>query len=214
MCIKQKMGELIKIKGENKMIKLAELKRGQVFNLGGYEWLVVEHDETEWSTLVTTTECISEMSFDKNNSNDFRNSSLRNYLNSDFIEELEDGGLDIDDIIYTDFDLTGNQGGDYGICRDLVGLLTEEQYKEHKDILVINDWWWLITSHSSYSHSVRRVCTDCSLNHSPAYHGFLVVRPVLTLNSETEVSVEQRHKGLEGYSSEELLQELLRRVRC
>ena len=171
------------------MVELAKLKRGQVFNLGGHEWLVVEHDEIEGSTLVTTTECITEMAFDENNSNDFRNSSLRQYLNSDFIEELEEGGLDIDSIIYTDFDLTGHQGGDYGTCRDLVGLLTEEQYKEHKDILVINDWWWLITPYSGNSSTVRSVDTDGSLDYYYACGGHVGVRPALNFMGDIGVEL-------------------------
>ena len=193
------------------MIELSKVKRGQVFSMAEHEWIVVEHNEDEGTTLVTTTECITDMAFDDSNSNDFRNSSLRKYLNSDFLEELLDGGLEIDDVVYTDFDLTGHQGGDYGICRDLIGLLTEDQYKRHKDILVINDWWWLITPHSGYSNDVRFVFTDGSLSNHTAYHGIYGVRPALTLDNEAMVSIEESHKSLEDYSSEELLQELLRR---
>ena len=194
------------------MVELSKVKRGQVFSMAEHEWIVVEHNEDEGTTLVTTTDCITDMAFDENNSNDFRNSSLRKYLNSDFLEELLDGGLEIDDVMYTDFDLAGHQGGDYyGICRDLIGLLTEDQYKEHKDILVIDDWWWLITPNSGYSHSVRNVYTGGSLYNNNAYNGNNGVRPALTLDSEAMVSIEEPYKSLEEYSSEELLQELLRR---
>lgn len=192
-------------------LELSKVKRGQVFSMAEHEWIVVEHNEDDGTTLVTTTDCITEMAFDDNNSNDFRNSSLRKYLNSDFLEELLDGGLEIDDVMYTDFDLTGHQGGNYGICRDLIGLLTEDQYKEHKDILVIDDWWWLITPHSGSSYSVRYVNADGSLYYYNAYHGYYGVRPALTLDSEARVTIEEPYKSLEDYSSEELLQELLRR---
>ena len=193
------------------MIELSKVKRGQVFSMAEHEWLVVDHNEEDGTTLVTTTDCITDMAFDENNSNDFRNSSLRKYLNSDFLEELLDGGLEIDDVMYTDFDLTGHQGGDYGICRDLIGLLTEDQYKEHKDILVIDDWWWLITPHSGSSSHVRTVYTGGSLYYNYAYGGDSGVRPALTLDSEAVVAIEEAHKSLENYTSEELLQELLRR---
>lgn len=193
------------------MIELSKVKRGQVFNMAEHEWIVVEHNEDEGTTLVTTTECISDMTFDENNSNDFRNSSLRKYLNSDFLDELLEGGLEIDDVKYSDFDLTGHQGGDYGICRDLIGLLTEDQYRKHKDILVIEDWWWLITPSSGHSGHVRYVSTAGSLNYDSAYAGSNGVRPALTLDNEAMVSIEAAHKSLEDYSSEELLQELLRR---
>ena len=39
------------------MIELSKVKRGQVFNLADHEWIVLEHDEEEGTTLVTTTEC-------------------------------------------------------------------------------------------------------------------------------------------------------------
>lgn len=192
-------------------MELRQLEVGQVFELGGHEWLVLEHDIISESTLITTTECIRDMAFDTDNSNDFRNSTIRKYLNFDFLEELLDGGLEVGDLIYTDFDLTRHKGEtDYGVCRDIIGLLTEEQFRKHRDILALNDWWWLLTPNSGSSNHVRGVNTGGSLSNLNAYNGYIGVRPALSLKASTEV-IADKPVELDNYSSEELLQELLRR---
>lgn len=191
-------------------MRLRQLEVGQEFEFAGYEWLVLEHDAEECQTLVIAKECIGDMTFDKNFSNDFRNSTLRKFLNSDFLEKLIDRGLKPGDIAYTDFDLTKHKGEtDYGVCRDIVGLLTEEQYKKYRNILILDNWWWLITPHSRHPHYVRHVISDGSLgyNYMPCSIG---VRPTLSLKSHTEVIVD-KYIELDKYSSVELLQELLRR---
>ena len=84
---------------------LSELKEGQLFKLAGYEWVVLEHNPNNQSTLVVTKECVEHKCFDKVGSNDFRNSSIRKYLNIDFLNGLIAEGLDRDNIMFTDFDL-------------------------------------------------------------------------------------------------------------
>ena len=72
-------------------MELKELERGKEFELASYKWIVLEQNEEKGSTLVVAKECIEEMAFDEGGSNDFRNSSLRIYLNNDFLEELQIG---------------------------------------------------------------------------------------------------------------------------
>ena len=195
-------------------MELKELERGKEFELASYKWIVLEQNEEKGSTLVVAKECIEEMAFDEGGSNDFRNSSLRIYLNNDFLEELQEEGLDKSSILLTDFDLTNSNGENiYGLCRDKIGLLTQEQYKEHRDILTLDDWWWLITPHASGSHNVRSVVTGGVLGSSGACRGGSGVRPALNLDSGIAVTVDDETEinGLEMYSTEELLQELLKR---
>lgn len=193
-------------------MELKQLEIGQVFELAGYEWIVLEHDFEMGRSSIVAKECIDDMAFDGDNSNDFRNSTLRRYLNNDFLEELISEGIDEDDILFTDFDLSDCQGGGaYGFCRDKIGLLTIDQYRKHKEVLALNDWWWLMTPDSGGSGSVRSVDSDGSLGNYNAYDGSYGVRPALNLKSGTTVSVVSGHKSLEDYSREELLQELLRR---
>ena len=198
-------------------MKLGQLETGQVFEMAGYEWIALEHNEDRNTTLVVAKECVEVMPFDTEGSNDYRNSSIRKYLNNDFLEELTDEGVDEDDIVFTDFDLTRYNGEDmYGFCRDKIGLLTIEQYKKHKEVLTLNDWWWLITASSSNPGYVYIVGSTGSLVSNFACHGDWGVRPALALKSDILVSIignegSSEDKGLENYSNEELLQELLRR---
>lgn len=191
-------------------MNLGQLKTGQAFEMAGYEWIALEHDEDRKTTLVITKECIEEMPFDEENSNDFRNSSIRKYLNNDFLDELTDEGISENDIALTDFDLTRYNGEDtYGLCRDKIGLLTIEQYKKHKEVLKLNDWWWLITASSSVPGYVYVVNSVGSLNYNNAYNGYGGVRPALNLKSDILVSTNDNR--LMTYTKEELLKELLRR---
>lgn len=201
-------------------MKLSQLKAGQAFEIEGvegYEWIALEHNVDRNTTLVIASNCIKEMAFDKEGSNDFRNSSIRKYLNNDFLEELTDEGLDKDGIVFTDFDLTNYNGENiYGFCRDKIGLLTINQYKKYKEYLELDDWWWLITSSASSPEDVYLVGTSGALNLIDAYYGLRGVRPALNLKSDISVSLMDdecctEDRGLENYSSEELLQELLRR---
>lgn len=193
------------------LTQLGTLEAGQEFEMGGQDWLVLEHNKARASTLVVMKECLEDRAFDENNSNDFRNSTLRKYLNNDFIEELVEEGMNKDDIVLTDFDLSNSKGENiYGYCRDMVGLLTQEQYKEHRDILTLDDYWWLVSPGSSSSHFVRRVHTSGTLSHSHAYFGLVGVRPALNVKSGIFVTIESEYP-LSEYSTKELLEELLRR---
>lgn len=193
-------------------MELKQLEAGKVFELAGYEWLVLEQNRDMDSTLVVAKDCIRDMAFDEGQSNDFRNSTIRKYLNNDFLGELLEEGLRESDILLTDFDLTDSDGNNiYGYCRDKIGLLSQERYEDHRDILKLEDWWWLSTPSATNSRFVRYVNSTGTLNHSVASTGNNGVRPALHLKSETIVSVDDviESNGLEIYSSEELLEELL-----
>lgn len=193
-------------------MELKQLKTGEVFELAGHEWVLLEHDMWDDKSLAVTKECIPDMVFDENGSNDFRNSTLRKYLNNDFLEELISEGLDEDSIIYTDFDLSACEDeNSYGFCRDKIGLLTIEQYRKHRDILVLGGRWWLITPISGDSENVRTVYSDGSSLFDYVYYGDFGVRPALHLKSDIIVHVTDTEINLESFSSEELLYELLRR---
>ena len=193
-------------------MKLRQLKTGEVFELAGYEWILLEHDEKADKSLVITKECVAYMPFDEDNSNDFRDSTLRKFLNSEFSDDLIFHGLGEDGILYTVFDLSDSiGGGNYGFCRDKVGLLTIEQYRKHEEILALNDEWWLITPSASVSDNVRVVFSGEAIGSGrQAYYCSLGVRPALYLKSDVRLPVD-KETSLEDYSSVELLQELRRR---
>jgi len=181
--------------------KLKSLERGQVFTAGGFNWLVVEHKQE--GTLVLMETCLKNAPFDEDSSNDWRRSSIRRYLNNDFLWLLEDNELIPDDIIEVEIDLTADDGlKDYGTSRDKVFFLTADMYRKNRDVIKpIDTWWWLITPHSTptagYTRYVRFVESNGSLGDAHASNDYVGIRPALTLKSDLLVSIEEDHEYTE-----------------
>lgn len=177
------------LEGSESKKKLKDIPRGQTFEYLGREWIVLEHDDTH-RTLVLTKDTIGNMPFDKNNSNNWAKSSLREYLNGKFLEEMcgKSSAFSQGFRSFT-IDLTADDGlKDYGEAIDMVSLLTCDLYRKHRDILEpIDEWWWLATPYSTlaaHSYYVRGVHSDGTLFNNLAYVGNGGVRPLCYLSSE------------------------------
>ena len=190
------MAKFIKCKildvSENSHPKLKDIPRGETFWHFGHEWIVLEHDNTN-HTLVITKDTIGNIPFDKNNSNNWAKSTLREYLNGEFLKEMCIG-LPPENWGFTLFktDLTADDGlKDYGEIIDMVSLLTCDLYRKHRDILEpIDEWWWLATPYSTLaanSYYVRYLSSDGTRNSSNAYGGDGGVRPLCYLSSDIAV---------------------------
>lgn len=174
---------------ENTHKKLKDIPRGETFSCFGHEWIVLEHDKTG-HTLVLTKDIIGNMPFDESNSNNWAKSTLRKYLNGEFLKEMcgKSSALDQGFRSFT-IDLTADDGlKDYGESIDMVSLLTCDLYRKHRDILKpIDEWWWLTTPYSTLaadSYYVRVVYADGALYNGSAYYGDGGVRPICCLNSD------------------------------
>lgn len=176
--------------GSENSKKLKNITRGETFSHLGYEWIVLEHDNTN-HTLVITKDIIGNMPFDENNSNNWAKSTLRKYLNSDFLEEMC-VGLPRENWGFSLFktDLTADDGlKDYGESIDLVSLLTCDLYRKHRDILEpIDEWWWLVTPFnicaSRKEDCVRYVSPGGVIFYCDVRYCDRGVRPVCYLSSE------------------------------
>lgn len=194
--------------------KLKALKRGQTFYGAGIQWLVLGHTNSSQGlpvvTHIVSTGIVERRAFDEENRNDLGVSTLLAYLNGEFLKRLENAfgeGAVAEQFI----DLTSNDGlKDYGNVKTKVGLLTEEEYRQHRDILPpLGDdgWWWLATPRSpnaSYSNSVRNVISDGALGNNYAYSGYNGVRPALYLKSDISVSLDGNDESTIEVSEEEL----------
>lgn len=196
--------------------KLKTLKRGQTFYGAGIQWLVLGHTNSSQGlpivTHIVSTGIVERRAFDEKNRNDLGVSTLLAYLNGEFLERLEDAfgeGAVAEQFI----DLTSNDGlKDYGNVKAKVGLLTEEEYRQHRDILPpLGDegWWWLATPYSTeragYPSLVRFVYSDGTLGHHyTAYSGDSGVRPALYLKSDISVSLDGNDESTIEVSEEEL----------
>lgn len=178
--------------------QLKDLKRGETFRGAGIEWLVLGHDKSvqglPFRTFVVSADITEKRAFDEGNKCDFAASTLRAYLNGEFLRKLEDE-LGAGNICEYVIDLTADDGlPKYGKDSVKVGLLTMEDYRRHRDILPpIGKWWWTATPYSGlddYNFIVSNVGTDGSSNSNNAYFGIIGVRPALYLKSEILVSVD------------------------
>lgn len=194
-----------------KKVKLNDLGRGVHFFLENFiedkkiEFMILRHDTEaaengapEGYTLVEAAEDLCQAPFDKGGCNDWREASLRKWLNGGYLDKLLEDFPELKDAAVTfQRDLTADDGlKDYGTCVDTVSLLTADEYRQNRDLYMDppSTWRWLITPDSTPSGGgssyARRVDSDGTLNYYSACDGIGGVRPALYLKSDLLVSVE------------------------
>lgn len=121
---------------------------GNTFELAGLTWKIIDITDKGYMCLADRIE--ESMVFDSD-SNDWRSSDLREYLNGDFFEELSES-IGEDNIIPFNRDLLSLDGQtEYVACKDNVSLLTVDEYRRYRNIIPNTDdyWWWMITPWST-----------------------------------------------------------------
>ena len=176
---------------EMKTGKLDRLGEKSRFTYGGVEWVILERRPNV--ALCLAADVLEERAFDEDNKNDFAASSLRAYLNGEFMKKLVAAGASEDDFVPMALDLTADDGLDsYGTDTAKIGLLTCEMYRRfRKNIPEIEKWWWLATPDSPRNAYARRVDTDGTLNNNNACNGGYGLRPLCCLKSEILVSYDE-----------------------
>ena len=181
--------------------EIGKLAAESRFTYGGMEWVVLEHNLLKKAVLVLAADVLKTesgetqyMPFDEENKNDFAASSVRAFLNGDFLEELAAAGADKEAFLPLALDLTSDDGlKDYGIDRVTIGIYTDQIYREFRNIIPpASDWHWTATPFSTarngYEHLVRSVYSSGALNNNSAYYGSWGVRPLCVLKSDILVS--------------------------
>lgn len=181
--------------------EIGKLDAGSRFTYGGLEWVVLAHNPQKKAVLVLAADVLKTesgetryMPFDEENKNDFAASSVRAFLNGDFLEELAAAGADKEAFLPLALDLTSDDGlKDYGIDRVTIGIYTDQIYREFRNIIPpAPDWHWTATPFSTtrngYEHLVRGVYSSGALDSDDAYSGGGGVRPLCVLKSDILVS--------------------------
>ena len=181
--------------------EIGKLAAESRFTYGGLEWVVLAHNPQKKAVLVLAADVLKTesgetryMPFDEENKNDFAASSVRAFLNGDFLEELAAAGADKEAFLPLALDLTSDDGlKDYGIDRVTIGIYTDQIYREFRNVIPpASDWHWTATPFSTarngYEHFVRRVNSSGALHHHYAYNGNRGVRPLCVLKSDILVS--------------------------
>lgn len=187
-----------------KKMNLADVPCGKDFEVWGHAYTVLDGDDKGVFVLEADTVC--EMPFREDEvdykvaPNDFRDSSVRAYLEGYYLEDMVQAGAKLDeDILPMELDLKCTLGQhEYGVARVHAGLLTLEQYGKYYDIIPkIDTTYWLATPWKTPSRSPNTSNTDYvwSVSSNGDYDfwycsGACGVRPALTLSPSLLVSVE------------------------
>lgn len=153
--------EVEELKKENPVSIKKKLEIGDTFDLIGLKWKIL--DKTDAGYLCLSEKLEYEKQFDKNSS-DWKKSSLREYLNGEFLRKLSDE-VGEENIIPFERDLLSLDGQEeYGSCEDKVSLLTVDEYRKYRSMIPnVNDkWWWLITPWSTPCNNYERIVTVVS----------------------------------------------------
>lgn len=164
-------------------------KPKQEFTMGGIAWTVIQTG-ADWVKCIAS-DYIEERAFDEGNKNDFAASSLRAYLNGEFLRRLIKAGAPEEMFEYFDINLTADDGlKNYGGIYVRIGLITCEEYRILRGNIpaLPGRWWWTATPDSPINSFVRYVISDGSLSFCNAYNGSNGVRPLCNLKSEILVS--------------------------
>ena len=212
--------------------KIKDLAPGAFFDIGPVKVKVMEHF-ADGKTLLTATEPIGNRPFTvrpftykrqdpEPNPNDFRFSTLKDDLNTDFLAAVAAGGvIPVDRILDADWDLTASDGVNrYDSVTCKVAMLPEALVRKYYDagLLEIDDWEWTITPYAGYAYNARNVNTGGSLHYNDAWSGNNGDRPALFVDSDICLSLEQDEVDLSNqallgeFTSRELVAEVLRRI--
>ena len=155
---------------------------GECFVRGGIEFVALGMEQGG-VLAVAAKRLEDEMAYDEDGSNDWRKSSLRKYLNEEFVKNFDKG-----DLLPFVSDLTSDNGmTDYGTSEDFVALLSDNLYRKYRKFMPQYDTWvWTITPWSCHpgnaSHE-RGVSPSGALYYIYAICGFGVA-PACIFNPE------------------------------
>lgn len=180
--------KLIEIQKEISEIKKKIRKTpdiGEVIKIAGIKWKIL--DKTVDGYFAITESFFNDsMEFD-GNSNNWEISDLRKYLNTEFVEKIEEE-LGNDSLVEFERDLLSLDGQtEYGTCMDKVSMLSVDEYRKYRKYLPnTNNWWWLISPWSTpcngYEEQVAVVSPSGDFSRSFYYYGG-GVRPVCIFSS-------------------------------
>lgn len=170
--------------------QLKDYAPGEIVKIRATELIVLEHREDGTAVLFKNL-LPKAMKFDDDTSN-YANSSIREYLNGEFLKEFTEKTLSEDNIIPHTVDLITDDGLEcHGYVTDKISLITTEMYRKYRPVIGENmsRWWWTATALSDEEETscVRCVNGIGILNDINCYNSG-GVRPFCILNSEIFVS--------------------------
>lgn len=143
--VKELEKEVVRLKGKAALKIQKALGIGDTFQLMDVEWKILDITKQGYVCLAET---IGNKTFGSNN--DWKESSIRKYLNGEFYEKLAEK-IGADNIISFKRDLLSMDGQtEYGTCEDKVSILSFDEYRKYRSLIPnAGYYWWLITPDST-----------------------------------------------------------------
>lgn len=170
---------------ENKMAVLG-LEQGDTFKWGEKEYIKLD-------TLNEGCLCLAKDVWFNNRFDDRTDDWSKSQLRGDIASKAVDFIPDIDKLMLFDRDLTTDDGlTAYGRCSDSVSMLTCDEYRKYrKYIPETNKWCWIITAWTNNGDWVRCVNSSGCIDRVYIDDDSNWVRPLICLDKETLVEVEE-----------------------
>lgn len=136
-----------KLESENMKERLTGLKVGDYFEVAGTKWRILDIKPCGYVCL---SDALEERKIFDSETNNWKLSSLREYLNNDFYKKIADEIMG-KNILPFGRDLLSLDGQtEYGNCTDYVSLLSIDDYRLYRKLIPNNEqWWWLLTPWST-----------------------------------------------------------------
>lgn len=157
-----------KLESENMKERLTGLKVGDYFEVAGTKWRILDIKPCGYVCL---SDALEERKIFDSETNNWKLSSLREYLNNDFYKKIADEIME-KNILPFGRDLLSLDGQtEYGNCTDYVSLLSIDDYRLYRKLIPNNEqWWWLLTPWSTpcngYETQVSVVSPSGVINYS------------------------------------------------
>lgn len=169
-----------KLESENMKERLTGLKVGDYFEVAGTKWRILDIKPCGYVCL---SDALEERKIFDSETNNWKLSSLREYLNNDFYKKIADEIME-KNILPFGRDLLSLDGQtEYGNCTDYVSLLSIDDYRLYRKLIPNNEqWWWLLTPWSTpcngYETQVSVVSPSGYVGNYCCYFNFGGVRPL------------------------------------
>lgn len=153
------------------MENLNVLNIGERFEFKGFEWKVLDKDES--GIFAVMTDFWQTLPFDTNNCNNWEKSSLRRVLNSELLDIIGKKNL-----VPVESDLVADNGDkSYGKTTDYITILSCDQIRKYFALVpkYKKNWSWTLTPWSctsGYANRVRYVSPAGSIYGSYAYYSY------------------------------------------
>nr|WP_296064383.1 hypothetical protein [uncultured Mediterraneibacter sp.] len=159
---------------------------GKTITVAGITWRVL--DKLEKGYFVISDGFYGEDRKFDGSCNNWKCSDLRKELNTDLKDKIEDE-LGKGALVGFERDLLSMDGQtEYGTCKDLVSLISVDEYRKYRKFLPSTDrYWWTITPDSTPCNNdsmwLRVVCPGGRIGNSYCYNGGYGVRPFCIFSS-------------------------------